>query len=71
MEDFYCAVHDGYCEGCRECLRLWLDRKPPMVGDAPGRLLAAPHLHASEVKQVVGGFVAVRASGGPKCEDAK
>lgn len=24
-----CDKHDGYVDGCRDCLRAWLDRRPP------------------------------------------
>lgn len=28
-----CDKHDGYSDGCRDCLRAWLDR--PWTGAAP------------------------------------
>jgi len=29
FDPFSCAEHDGHVEGCRLCLRDWLDRSPP------------------------------------------
>ncbi len=26
-----CMAHSGFAVGCRDCLRLWLDRKPKRI----------------------------------------